>query len=108
MIRLSLAALLLVCWPAIASGPATPDWMELPIRFEPNVGQASGDVRFLARGAGYTLLFSGRQSQYVFHSGEHRTAIEMTLVGARDPADVKAGEPQRSVTNYVFGSDPRK
>src|SRR5260370_41952393 len=40
------------------SGPvraSTIDTERLPLTFEPNVGQADGRVKFLARGDGYTL-----------------------------------------------------
>ena len=40
------------------SGP----YGKLPLSFEPNLGQTTGDVQWLARGADYTLFLSGHDA----------------------------------------------
>jgi len=35
---------------------------KLPLRFEANAGQTDARVRFLARGAGYTVFFTGTEA----------------------------------------------
>ena len=48
--------------PALAKTVATPssvpDYGHLPLRFEPNVGQAPASVKYVARGAGYGIALT--------------------------------------------------
>src|ERR1700687_1515035 len=39
-----------------------------PLRFEPNLGQAGPEVRYLARGSGYMLLLAGPEAVMVLPS----------------------------------------
>src|SRR5260370_18918179 len=60
--------------PSIASvrDPKVPQLQRVsaisPLRFEPNVGQASPEVRYIARGAGYMLLLAGQEAGMVLPS----------------------------------------
>ncbi len=45
--------------------PAAPSYGELPLGFEANRGQWSGQVRFVARGAGYTVFLSRSEAVLV-------------------------------------------
>ena len=78
----------------------------LPLSFEPNVGQAAGGVRFLARGAGSTLLLSSRGAVLAL-DGRGRSrgrALRLEFPGAGDPVLSGAGVLPGKV-NYLVGSD---
>jgi hypothetical protein len=46
---------------------------QLPLSFEPNVGQASGAVKFLSRGGGYTLYLTGDEAVLALKKSEVRS-----------------------------------
>ncbi len=78
----------------------------LPLSFEPNVGQAAGGVRFLARGAGSTLSLSSRGAVLAL-DGRGRSrgrALRLEFPGAGDPVLSGAGVLPGKV-NYLVGSD---
>ncbi|MGH9178807.1 MAG: SBBP repeat-containing protein, partial [Acidimicrobiales bacterium] len=84
---------------AAAAGRA---YARLPMRFEPNQGQAGAGVRFLARGAGTTAYLSATESVLRAGQGEAR----MRLVGADPDAPATTGRQLAGVANYLKG-DPR-
>jgi Beta-propeller repeat len=93
----------------------------LPLRFEPNVGQADERVTFLSRGHGYTMLMTRtgavlklggpaerdtRPSGHPTSKPAERAVIGLTFEGA-NPDPVVAGRGRlESVSNYLLGSDP--
>lgn len=42
--------------------PVTPEYEALPLRFEPNEGQADATVKYVSRGAGYTVFLTDREA----------------------------------------------
>src|SRR4051812_3081705 len=80
---------------------------KLPLRFEPNHGQAAGTVDFLARGPGYTMglgrdgailsLSSGKGS------GASSAAVGMHLVGANRAPKATGIKRLPGVSNYIVG-----
>ena len=104
-------------------------FLPLPLSFEVNVGQAEREVRFLARGSGYTLFMtrSGvflRFGQSTSKStGQHHppgidkperwnTArsdlVSIKLLGSSPSPEIAGLEPLRGKTNYFIGNDPAK
>jgi len=61
--------------PAVEPVPGVPDariqqvYGRLPMHFEPNLGQAAGEVRYLARGAGYSLFLTDTEAVLVLRKG---------------------------------------
>ena len=51
---------------------------QLPLSFEPNVGQASGEVKFLSRGRGYTLYLTGEGVVLALRSQESEVRSQET------------------------------
>ena len=53
-------------WGRTAATPSQADWAKLyanlPMSFEVNRGQAAGEVKYLARGQGYTLYLTGEEA----------------------------------------------
>src|SRR5438270_71319 len=80
-----------------------------PLRFEPNVGQAGPEVRYIARGAGYILMLAGQEAVMVLPSGSSTAArVRMKLVGA---ASTSSSQPENllpSVSHYYIGDDPKQ
>src|SRR5229473_3716129 len=80
-----------------------------PLRFEPNVGQAGPEVRYIARGSGYMLLLAGQEAVMVLPSDSSSPSqVRMKLVGA---ASTSASQPENllpSVSHYYIGNDPKQ
>ena len=86
---------------------------QLPLAFEQNQGQTSEEVKFLSRGAGYTLFLTSADAVLALRKTSHegnpaQTVLRMKLRGG-SPASRVAGRgelPGR--TNYLIGRDPEK
>lgn len=82
---------------------------QLPLSFEENRGQTDPAVRFLSRGAGYTLFLTGHESVLTLSGKDRKQSdvLRMRLDGAKSGAihgmDVLPGR-----TNYLLGNDPKK
>jgi hypothetical protein len=89
----------------------------LPLRFEPNVGQAPSAVKYLARADGYSVGLTesgvlinlmqkkagkpaGKKSATVTHA-----QLRLSLDRARIQPGLRAERRQGSVSNYFIGSD---
>ena len=106
---------------------------ELPLSFEPNVGQTDGQAKFLSRGRGYELFLTDDEALLVlkksrtgqqirnpklsiltqnFSSGsekeqpEDQAVVAMRLVGASRGAEVTGLAELPGTSNYFIGSDP--
>lgn len=83
---------------------------QLPMIFEPNQGQTDPRVKFLARGAGYSVFLDNAGAVLGLHSAPGRSEhfVRMNLVAA-NPAAVTAGsDPLPGKSNYFIGTDPRR
>jgi hypothetical protein len=87
---------------------------QLPLIFEPNEGQANPAVKFLSRGAGYSLFLDQTGAVLATpaarrpHQEGALDAVRMMLVGA-NPATLLAGNnPLPGKTNYFIGNDPKQ
>src|SRR5258708_34908378 len=91
---------------------------QLPLIFEPNQGQADSKVKFLARGAGYSLfldptgavlaLQTAPQSRSKSPSGGSEQFVRMKLVGADPSAATNGTDALPGKSNYIIGNDPRQ
>ena len=97
----------LLCLLTAATAMAAPSvpWSSIPLSFEPNTGQASRDVRYLARGSAYTLYLTGREMVF---AGRNQPPLRTKFPGANPSAPVAAESPQPSTSNYFVGNDPTK
>jgi hypothetical protein len=57
-----------------------------PLAFEPNHGQADGEVRFLARGAGYTAFFTPSEMVLLLDDGGPCAIVRLKPIGANTAA----------------------
>ena len=95
----------------------------LPLSFEANNGQTESQVRFLARGRGYTLFLAQDEAVFVlrkakgdnasrdtFHASRdyQETVLRMRLEGANPTPRAAGLEKLPGVVNYFIGNDPTK
>jgi hypothetical protein len=97
---------------------------QLPMSFEPNRGQTSGDVRWLARGPEYTLFLTGpdavlQMNQIVpgkrasanpqdMMSSVSSSVVRMSLISAGTSQQMVGEDLQPGKANYFTGNDPAK
>src|SRR3989475_9759201 len=101
---------------------------KLPLHFEANRGQTHEDVRFLARGPGYSLYLTAGEAVLVLtkpnpdtkrdaHSTPERlntqargtpVVVRMSLVGAAPKPLVSGLDELPGKANYLIGKDPAK
>src|SRR5260221_12949293 len=81
--------------------------------FEPNMGQTDPQVKYLARGNGYTLFLTSKEAvlSLAAPAKAHRkgaqpepsapeSALHLEMVGAAANASVSESDPQPGVSNY--------
>ena len=103
-------------------------WGALPLAFERNDGQADSQVKYLARGRGYTLFLTSSEAvlSLAVPQKEHQTepaptrrgeikshplsmaAVSMKLVHTTAQPRVAGEDTLPGVTNYLIGNDPKK
>jgi hypothetical protein len=90
------------------------DFGKLPLAFEANEGQSDSQVKFLARGAGYSLFLTPTGAVLTLQpsagSAQRSTGavLRMKLLHA-DPKAIVAGEDELpGKSNYFIGKDPTK
>lgn len=97
------------CGLATAGARVDGAWGKMPLHFEENVGQAQGDVRFLARGAGRDLFLTPSEAVIVMAasgSGAQPSVLRMALVGGAADARVAGRQLLPGKSNYFIGDDP--
>ncbi len=87
---------------------------QLPLIFEPNHGQADSGVKFLARGAGYSLLLDETGAVLALRTAPRSRTdsgeqfVRMKLVGANPNALTSGTNRLAGKSNYFIGNDPHK
>ena len=77
----------------------------LPLSFEPNTGQASAQVRYLARGRFYTLYLGGSE---ILLAARNQPPLRTRLAGANPALRIAGEDRQDSRSNYFIGNDPAR
>src|SRR5580692_5478342 len=90
-----------------------PDYGKLPLGFEANAGQTDGQVKFLARGPGYSVFLTRDAAVLTLpnaasSAGGANRVIRMRLVGANDNANASGSDELPGKSNYFIGNDPGK
>jgi len=111
-----------------AEARASETYGRLPLHFEANLGQTHQDVRFLARGPGYSLYLTAGEAVLILtkpnpdakrdaHSTPERLStqargtpvvVRMSLVGAASKPLVSGLDELPGKANYFVGKDPAK
>ena len=104
---------------------------KLPLVFEPNEGQTDPQVRFLCRGAGYSLFLTAKEAVLALkqsrsssrplgpknHLGHvlppespqvQERVVRIKLKEAQTPSAVEGMDPLEGTSNYFIGNDPQK
>jgi Ca2+-binding RTX toxin-like protein len=81
---------------------------DLPISFEPNVGQASDRYDFVARGHGFGLAIDATGATLSMGTEGSHDFVRMNIVGASRSADPVALESLPGKVNYFIGNDPSR
>ncbi len=87
---------------------------KLPMRFEANRGQTAAPVKFLSRGAGYSLFLTRREAVLSLTKPQRTskagaaTVVRMGLIGANPRPAIEGDGRLAGVSNYLKGSDPHK
>jgi hypothetical protein len=113
----------------VASAPAphaSSGYGNVPLSFEENRGQTDSQVKYLARGKGYTLFLTPTREvlalrRVVPSKSESQTTpdaktprnysqsvLEFDLVGANEQAQVSGANRFQGISNYYIGNDPTK
>lgn len=97
-----------------------------PLAFEANQGQTDPQVKYMARGNGYTVFLTASEAVLALHSasqpgekpaannpanqtGKDRSAaIRLQLIGGNTHSPVSATSPLPSHSNYFIGNDPSR
>ena len=83
---------------------------KLPLSFEINQGQTDKTVRFLSRGAGFTLFLTDSEMVLAHGPGVstpmRNETVRMQLIGANREPRVTGFAPLPGITNYFVRSDP--
>jgi len=109
---------------ASPSTEAVNHYGQLPLSFEPNLGQTSSQVQWLARGPEYTLYVAGDDAVLQMNkivppkrgapdlkdmkAAISSSAVRMSLLGARNPEQTGGEDRQSGKANYFTGNDPAK
>ena len=90
-------------------------YAKLPLSFEPNLGQANGDAKFLARGDGYSLFLtsneavlamaghSTKSTQPAAKSAHSTGVLRMELLGSNPAPNFSAQDELPGKSNYFIG-----
>jgi len=80
-------------------------WGDIPLSFEPNVGQETPEVRYLAKNSTYTLYLADGE---MLLNGRRQAPLKMTFVNASLAARIVGDGQQVSTSNYLIGNDSSK
>jgi hypothetical protein len=107
--------------PGMTKAEAWKSYGALPMSFEVNQGQADSNVRFLARGPGYTIFLSPGEATLALQSSQPdrqssgkpqpkppTRVLSMKIEGANPSATANALDRLPGVSNYITGNDPSR
>ena len=83
-------------------------FLNAPLSFEPNQGQAASPVQFLSRGPGYVLFLAPGQVVLKLARQDEASAdiLRMSLVGANSQAPAVGVARQTGMVSYFLGNNP--
>jgi hypothetical protein len=91
-------------------GRVAGNYGQVPLSFEPNPGQSDANVKFLARGSGYSLFLTPGEAVLSLERSNSAAAdtLRMKLLGANTTARATGVDMQAGVINYFVGNDAKK
>ncbi len=92
---------------ALTPAPAADLLRDLPLSFEPNVGQTHTAVRFLARMPGQTVFVTPSEIVLALHGHRNTTALRLTFPGSSH-SEPEGLERMDARTYYFLGARPEQ
>ncbi len=95
----------------VAGAPAVSQALNgAPLSFETNRGQADPSVKYLTRGAGYTMFLKGAEAVVRLKApgSPEQATVRMSLVASNASPRVLPSTQTGGVVNYFLGNDPKK
>jgi hypothetical protein len=89
---------------ASPSREATTNYGKLPLSFEANQGQTDAKVKYLARGAGYSIFLSPGSATFSLERPDQSAVVRMDLVGANQAAGIEPQGKLPGIANYMIGA----
>src|SRR5436309_15002433 len=90
-------------------GKLSAQFARVPLAFEQNIGQDDQRVKYLSRGAGYTLFLTQDEAVLALAAGKNSAdVVRVKLNGAGTGAHITALERLKWDNNYFIGIDPKK
>ncbi len=83
---------------------------KLPLSFERNDGQTAAQVKFLARGNGYTIFLTPSENVLALRKSSKAAAdvLRITMIGSNPAPRVEGTGQLAGKSNYFIGNDPKK
>ena len=78
--------------------------VRVPLAFEPNVGQAAPEVRWISRTPDRTFLLTGNEAVMLLKAGDDTDAIKMKVIGASSNPATEGLDKLASTSNYFIGA----
>jgi uncharacterized repeat protein (TIGR01451 family) len=100
--------------PAVKRRQVLRNYANLPLTFEPNLGQSDTQVKFLAHGQGYGLLLTANRAVLLVRQRTSKGAssqvrmLSLELLGANPAARISGKDKLAGFSNYLLGGDPRQ
>ncbi|HTK95965.1 MAG TPA: SBBP repeat-containing protein, partial [Terriglobales bacterium] len=85
----------------------TQQFLNLPLSFEANHGQAVGEAQFLGRAVGYGVMFERDGVAFVLPGKKQQSIVQLSWVGA-NTAELRAEQPLAGRVNYMHGKDQKQ
>jgi hypothetical protein len=79
------------------------DYGDLPLSFEPNLGQAESQIQFLSHGKGYSFSLTGNSA--TMRVGSDGRALHLSVANGVEPKSVAGEQQLPGAVNYFRGSD---
>jgi hypothetical protein len=85
-------------------------YRKVPLSFERNDGQTDAQVKFLARGTGYTMFLTPSENVLALRKSPKGAAdvLRIKLVGSNPAPRVEGTRQLAGKSNYFIGNDPKK
>ena len=96
--------------PLAAPASRKVEFAQMPLSFEPNVGQTDSAARFTAKSRGYTLQLGATSARLQFaapKAGAESKTITMEMVGGNRTPEVRGEDQLVGKNNYFPTSDPK-
>lgn len=79
---------------------------KIPLHFEENVGQSDAEVRYIARGRGYSMMLARDRALVALQNDNRSGVLEMSFAGRQAETAITAENELEGKVNYLIGSEP--